>query len=322
MPAAKAKPKAKPTKKPVAKTTKPATTTPRFAVSGHQDSKIRIHDTTSWEVVRTLEGHTSDVRRLAISPNQRVLASCSDDYTVCLWDLESGKLLHQIKKQHDGYIMGLAFIDDDRLVSGCYDGTAKIWNVAAPKKPVRTVEHPDGVYRLAASRTQIATSWGFGNAVMLWDAATAKLARTLEHTGDVYCVAFSPSGRWIAGGGTDGNICIWDAASGALSKTLLHTADKTVVDVCFAGDDELWSSTDGSAIRWKLADGKQAAKLKLSGDAEAIAITADWLLEGGKDEPFGPTKGRGLQLWDARTGKKLQKFCPNESTAFAVAFGG
>jgi WD40 repeat protein len=55
-------------------------------VSGSYDHTVRIWDTVSGAVQRTLEGHTSAVYSVAFSSNGSRIVSGSDDYTVRIWD--------------------------------------------------------------------------------------------------------------------------------------------------------------------------------------------------------------------------------------------
>ena len=49
-----------------------------------------------WHELARLEGHTSDIETLALSPDGKQLASSSNDTTVRVWDVATGKLLTTI----------------------------------------------------------------------------------------------------------------------------------------------------------------------------------------------------------------------------------
>jgi WD40 repeat protein len=63
-------------------------------LSGSSDKILRLWDTQSGKLLRTLEGHKGWVRCCVFSPDGKMILSGSYDGTLRLWDAQSGKLLH------------------------------------------------------------------------------------------------------------------------------------------------------------------------------------------------------------------------------------
>ncbi|WP_416212667.1 ribosome assembly protein 4, partial [Nostoc sp. DedQUE04] len=81
--------------------------------------------------VNTLEGHSSTVRSVTYSPNGQQLASASEDKTIKIWDVSSGKLLKTLTG-HGSTVRSVTYSPNgQQLASASYDKTIKIWDVSS-----------------------------------------------------------------------------------------------------------------------------------------------------------------------------------------------
>ena len=78
-----------------------------------------------------------------LSPDGKLLATCSYDRQINLWDVASGKLVRTFTG-HNGAVFDLAFSPDGAiLASASADDTVKIWNVQ-PGERLDTLGQPEG----------------------------------------------------------------------------------------------------------------------------------------------------------------------------------
>jgi WD40 repeat protein len=143
--------------------------------------EIKLWDVASGREVRTLTGHTSDVRSVAFSPDGRLLASgsCGQPLTQSPW---------------------------------CAQGEIKLWDVASGREVRTLTGHTSSVLSVAFSPDgRLLASGSRDKTIKLWEVATGSEVRSLKgHTSDVRSVAFRPDGRLLASGSDDETIKLWD----------------------------------------------------------------------------------------------------------------
>ncbi|MCL6589279.1 MAG: WD40 repeat domain-containing protein [Firmicutes bacterium] len=211
-------------------------------------------------MLKTLSaGRESLIYCIAWAPDGAALASGSDDRTIQLWDLETGKRLRTLKG-HTDTIFSVAWSPEGKtLASGSQDKTIRLWNVETGEQLRVLQQQTDSIFSVAwAPDGKILASGSADRTIQLWDAETGDKLQKLEgHYDLVYCVAWSPDGLALASGSYDKTIRIWDTKTQKLLLTLQgHT--NPVLSVAWAPDGRtLASGSNDKTIRlWDAQTGE------------------------------------------------------------------
>lgn len=136
-------------------------------------------------------------RGVAISGAGRLVASCSSDRTLKVWELASGCELRTLKG-HSWYVNSVALSADGRIaVSASSDQTLKVWEVDSGLE-LRTLQgHSPAVYGVALSADgRIAVSASSDQTLEVWEVDSGLEPRALKgHTGPVTAVAVCQKGE-------------------------------------------------------------------------------------------------------------------------------
>jgi WD40 repeat protein len=195
--------------------------------SSSWDTSVIIWDVHSGNLLQRLPEHTDKVNAVAFSRDGRLLASASDDGTVLLWDPQAGKLVRSLPKVN-ARVESLAFSPDGKfLASGAsrnhrsqasHYGGIRVWDLDRMAAEPAFEKYRGNIHMLAfkPDGTVLASAeWPSdprGNSfVTFWDVKNLVVLNRfdVDRFGDLYAIAYSHDGRWLASGGRSGRIHLW-----------------------------------------------------------------------------------------------------------------
>jgi WD40 repeat protein len=109
------------------------TTTDGKLIAAGLDKVIRIYDLNNSDPEakpKTLKKHTAEIWSLALSPDEKLLASASADRTILIWKLANPKSKPKALKKHNGQVLGVSYSSDGKsLISIGTDRTVRRWTL-------------------------------------------------------------------------------------------------------------------------------------------------------------------------------------------------
>jgi WD40 repeat protein len=181
--------------------------------------------------------HSSKLITARFSPDGKQIISSSDDKTIKLWDVASGRLIRTFSG-HMKNVISLAFSPDGKqILSGeGYDGidrsSVKLWDAVSGSE-IKTISGNWTVYYLAFSQNGKQFVIGFSDGTAkLCDAATGHELRTFSLGMDSWIMAFSPDGNLLFE--IKREIKLLDAVTGSELRTFPRMG--SVAKVAFSPD--------------------------------------------------------------------------------------
>ena len=275
------------------------------------------------------------VRSVAFSPDSQTVATATERNEdqrlitgeAALFDTKTGAL----KKTfiYPGDVASVTFSPDGRLFaagSGALlePGNVKIWNartwkvrqvLTGFKSDVESVAFsPDNARVVTGSRDKT---------VEIWDVQTGAILRLLDGQGEVFSVAYSPDGRFVAAGsgssgsGAPGRVSVWDANTGTLLWTR-NAHSERCLSVTFSKDGQMLGSAgnDNTVRLWNPQNGRLLRMLEAH---DVLMVCGVAFAPDGKRVACGGSDGRA-RLWDVAKSEIIRAFPRQESTVQSVAF--
>ncbi|MGZ3424499.1 MAG: WD40 domain-containing protein, partial [Polyangiales bacterium] len=289
------------------------------AATAKGDAKTaRAKYLSAWEAFHpnggALFGAALATRTLGDAPGaQRLLDRAVVDYE----HVSGEKLELDVPNGFGGFVNGLAFGPQGKLVAVAHRNVVSIVDVGTLRERVRLRGHSQAVTGIAVSpdgKTVATTSRD--ETARLWDLATGREILRLEgHAGDVTSVAFDHDGAQLATGGRDKTVRIWDSKTGASRGVLVgHSGAVTALAYATTGKRLVSASEDHSAIVWDPSNAKVVAKIAAPSVLRAVSFGSTVALAG-EDSTVrlaDPSNGEiGKLLAGHSSGVSALSFSPN-----------
>jgi len=188
----------------------------RSLVSVGYDNRVHLWDSSTGQPLRSLEGiPIGDV--IAVSSDHRYIATVTGTILRVL-DLSTG--LHVVKKEGLPEAASISFAPDDiRVVTGHYDGRARVWNIRTGEQ-ADMIECDVGVVTaltFSIRNSQFACG-GHSGKIQIWDSwanrrKTSEPKLTGRHDTYISAAAFSRDGSRLATGDTYGGLQVWEVST-------------------------------------------------------------------------------------------------------------
>ncbi|QRV77779.1 WD40-repeat protein (notchless protein), related protein [Ceratobasidium sp. AG-Ba] len=238
---------------------------------------------------------------------------------VALWDVNQELVFGPLLGHSDDVPSVTCSSSGNRIVSGSYDTTIRIWDVCAlpsPMSPVDTAANLNRVHSLPSPASlatfsldgRLIASAHLNDTIWVWDAQTGRVVLgPLESLSDSpESIAFTSGGRLVSCALSGGRLHAWDVSSGRLVHKMITQNDPGSIGAqVFSADGQLLVIVPKSQkhlVRiWNVEDGTVILEQSL-GNLNPTMIAA-----------FSPdnrniafiSRDRTVHVWDVQTGRPL-----------------
>ncbi|KAF3911011.1 Beta-TrCP [Arthrobotrys entomopaga] len=276
-----------------------------------------------------LPGHRTDVRALALSSDDSLLASASNG-SLKVWNVRTGTCVRTFEC---GYALCCAFLPGDKIVVvGNKSGELELFDIAsavmietvqAHEKEVWSLHvHPDGRSIVTGSADKSAKFWTFQivqEEVLGTTRTTPKLrlvhTRTLKLSDDILSLRFTPNGQLLAVALLDNTVKVFFADSLKLLHNLYgHKLPVLAMDISSDSKLIITSSADKNVRLWGLDFGD----CHKSFFAHTDSVMSVGFEKTGHNF-FSASKDRMLKYWDGDKFENIMRMEGHFGEVWAMA---
>lgn len=162
-----------------------------------------------------VSAHADNILAAAYSPDGKLIATCSYDRLIKLWNAQTANLLHTLN-EHSDSVYALAFSPDSKyLATAGADRAIKYWETLTGRRLFTLSDATDWLYTLAfAPDGKHLAGAGVDRSVRIWQVAPEGgklLASAFAHEKAVLRLAYSHNGQTLYSLGEDRIVKAWDS---------------------------------------------------------------------------------------------------------------
>ncbi|KAK5948255.1 beta transducin [Knufia fluminis] len=280
-----------------------------------------------------MPGHRSDIRCLALSEDDRMLASASQG-ALKIWNTKTQSCLRTLDC---GYALCITFLPGNKIVVlGTREGTLELFDIAsstlidtipAHEAAIWTLHlNPDGKSLVTGSADKTAKFWELRviqEEVLGTTRKQPKLTlvhtRTLKTTDDIMVLKFTPDGKYLAIATLDTTVKIFFTDSLKLYLTLYgHKLPVLSLDISYDSKLIVTSSADKTIRLWGLNFG-DCHKTFLAHNDSILSVS---FIPNNNDQNahhfFSASKDRSIKYFDGDKFEQIQQLTGHHGEVWAM----
>ncbi|MFM2171448.1 MAG: hypothetical protein RI957_1677 [Verrucomicrobiota bacterium] len=191
-----------------------------IVATGSPSRLVKLWNTQSQELVKSMKKHTDWVTALDVSPDGILLATGDRNGGVLVWEADSGGDFHSLRAHQGAITRALFRADSNLLGTSSEDGTIRMWEMNGGTEVKKIDAHPGGVRGFDWARDGSFVSTGRDRKVRLWK-SDFNLARELGTiAGLPTSITIDAEGKRTFVGDVDGKIHVIDNANGQVAHVM------------------------------------------------------------------------------------------------------
>lgn len=281
-----------------------------------------------------LPGHRADIRSIALSSDDRMLASASNG-GLKIWNVRTRSCIRTFEC---GYALCVAFLPGDKIVVvGTKSGELELFDVASAAM-LDTVKahdgatwtlqvHPDGRSLVSGSADKTAKFWNFEivrEEIPGTKRTTPRLklvhTRTLKVSDDILSLRFSPDSKLLAVALLDSTVKVFFVDSLKLFLNLYgHKLPVLNMDISFDSKLIVTCSADKNVRLWGLDFGDCHKAFFAHQDSILQVAFVPHNQDGNGHHFFSSSKDRMIKYWDGDKFEQIQRLDGHHGEIWALA---